>query len=114
MKRLIPLLAVLLLSACAQQGLYYYGDYSQKYYHYVKFADENSRREYKESLENVFAKSARKEKPVPPGLYCDYAMLLLAEGNADGAREYLHKERAAWPEAAPFVDFLLLRHGLQH
>ncbi len=113
MKRLPLLLAVaLLLTACAPQLLYYYGDSSSRYYKAVRKQDEASVRNYKRSLEDVFRQSERYNIKVPPGLYCDYAMLLLAEQDLATAREYILKEKQTWPESAALMDFLLQRHQL--
>ncbi|MBW6514886.1 MAG: DUF4810 domain-containing protein [Candidatus Syntrophosphaera sp.] len=114
MKYLLVLLAVLLLTACAQKPLFYYGDTSQRYYRAVKSPDFQTVAAYKRSLEDVFAKSERKGLPVPPGLYSDYALLLLNEGDYAGARVHFEKEKALWAESATFVDFLLSRYGLRH
>lgn len=106
------LLIAILLAACAPSYLYY-GNVSQHHYQYVKSPDPVSRQEYKHSLEKVFAKSEQYKLPVPPGLYCDYALLLATEGDYAAAREYFLKEKAQWAESSRFIDFLLARYGLQ-
>jgi len=111
MRYLLLSMIVLLLAACAQSNeLYYYGNSSQSYYRAVKYGDDNSRLDYKNSLNKVFEKSAARGLKVPPGLYCDYAMLLLKEGQLAEAKVYMDKEKAAWPESGPMVDLLLQRY----
>jgi len=83
------------------------------YYKAVKHATAQSVADYKASLERVFSESARRQQPVPPGLYCDYAMLLIAERDFSAAREYLLREKSCWPESALLVDYLFQRYGLE-
>ncbi len=112
MRTLLGLLAVLfLLAACAQPQYLYYGNSSHSYYKAVKKQDTKSVEDYKQSLEKVFAKSASLGKPVPPGLYCDYALLILHD-NPQEAKSYLLKEKQAWKESETLVDFLINRYQL--
>lgn len=111
---LVLLAALLLLSACVENRFLYYGDTSQRYYRAVKSPDPSSIAAYKGSLEEVFSKSEKKGLPVPPGLYCDYAMILVNEGNLPLAREYFEREKAQWSESAQLMDFLMSRYGLTH
>lgn len=109
---LASLILVLLLSACANNDPFYYGNSSHRYYRMVKDRDESSLRAYKRELESVFAASERMKKPVPPGLYCDYALLMLAENRYAEAQRYLLLEKASFQESARFVDFLIKRYQL--
>ena len=114
MKYYIGLIALLLLmSACATPPYLYYGNSSHSYYNAVKKQDAKSVAHYKASLEDVFAKSAKLERPVPPGLYCDYAMLLLAEERPVEAKVYFQKEQSTWRESAGYMDFLMQRYGIK-
>lgn len=99
------------LTACAPTPYLYYGDTAQNYYRSVKKQDDTSKEKYKASLEKVFNTSARLGKPVPPGLYCDYALLLLEENNTTEAEEYFKKEKSTWVESTPFIDFMILRYS---
>ncbi len=113
MKIVTLLLVSLMFFACSQSSyLYYYGDSSHRYYKAVKQADAKSVSDYKLSLEKVFAKSAEKGLKVPPGLYCDYALLLIQENNPIDAEIYFNKEKANWPESQPMVDFIMQRYQL--
>lgn len=112
MRTLLGLLAVLfLLAACASPQYLYYGNTSHSYYKAVKKQDIKSVDNYKQSLEKVFTRSAELGKPVPPGLYCDYALLLLQEKPQE-AKAYLLKEKQAWKESEQLVDFLIDRYQL--
>lgn len=112
MKYLAGIVLLLTLFACTPQRYLYYGDSSYSYYKAVKKADQRSVDNYKASLEKVFQKSSDLGLPVPPGLYCDYALLLLAEENRSGAKDFFLKEKAAWSESAVLVDFLLAHYEL--
>ncbi|PKN72589.1 MAG: DUF4810 domain-containing protein [Candidatus Cloacimonetes bacterium HGW-Cloacimonetes-3] len=113
MKKCFGLLVVLLLlAACATPPYLYYGNTSHSYYRAVKKQDAKSVANYKASLEQVFDVSTRLGRPVPPGLYCDYALLLVAENNTTEAKRYLELEKTTWQESGTLVDFLMQRYGL--
>ncbi len=111
MKICFGILAILFsLAACAQPPYLYYGNSSHSYYKAVKWHDDKSVAQYKQSLEDVFAKSTELGKPVPPGLYCDYALLLLNENKTVEAKQYFTKEMETWSESTPFITFLIQRY----
>jgi hypothetical protein len=113
MKKLVLMSAVLLLlAACAQPPYIYYGNSSHSYYKAVKKQDELSVAQYKASLETVFKRSDAMGIKVPPGLYCDYALLLLKENRNEEAKAYLEKEKQNWQEANDMINFLAKRYGL--
>ncbi|MDD2248078.1 MAG: DUF4810 domain-containing protein [Proteiniphilum sp.] len=113
MKLILLFLSAMILFGCAQnKDLYHYGDVSYRYYKAIKLADEKSVSDYKASLESVFEKSAQKGLKVPPGLYIDYAMLLIKEYRYEEARAYLAKEAEIWPESIVTVHLLEQRYGL--
>jgi hypothetical protein len=110
---LLCLLSLFFFIGCVPTStLYYYGNSSRSYYKAVKNQDEKSIAAYKESLENVFEKSETSGKKVPPGLYCDYALLLIAEDKKEEAHAFLLKEKNAWTESHIFVDYLIQKHNL--
>lgn len=113
MRRLPVLLILLILGACSLPKPYlYYGNYSRSYYNVVKKQDAVSKEKLKESLERVFERSARYEIPVPPGLYCDYGLLMMEENRPDEARRYFELEKQNWSGSAQFMDFLMQRYQL--
>lgn len=114
MKRLLGILVImLLLAACASPPYLDYGNSSYGYYTAVKNQDKASVDYYKKSLEDVFARSQYYKIPVPPGLYCDYALLMMKEERPELAKEYFAKEAATWEESSKMVNFLLQRYGLK-
>ncbi|MDP2174150.1 MAG: DUF4810 domain-containing protein [Candidatus Cloacimonadaceae bacterium] len=113
MRKLALLLIPFAFAACTVSKPYlYYGNYSRSYYNVVKKQDEASRAQFKQSLERVFARSAEYSIPVPPGLYCDYALLMLEENRLPDAKRYFELEKSNWAESAMFVDFLIQRYQL--
>ena len=42
-----------------------------------------------------------------PGLYAEYAFLLMRRGENERAIEYYNKEKALWPESAQFMDSMI-------
>lgn len=113
MKIVALLLISLIFFACSQSSyLYYYGDSSHRYYKAIKNADTKSISDYKISLEKVFTRSAERGLKVPPGLYCDYAMLMIQENKPIDAEIYFNKEKANWPESQKMVDFLMQQYQL--
>ncbi len=105
------LLIFILFTACAQQtGLYYYGNTSHNYYKAVKLGDEKSLDAYKQSLENLFDREEKAGRKVAPGLYCDYAMILMGEKQEEKAREYFEKEKQNFEESTALINFMLMRY----
>jgi hypothetical protein len=100
---------VLAFAGCAtQSNLYYYGDYSAKYYKMVKKQDDASKTNFVKSLDNVITKSKTQYKtPVPPGIYCDYGMMMASQSKIDEAHKYFSLEKSQWPESAPLMDYLI-------
>ncbi|MCB5234571.1 MAG: DUF4810 domain-containing protein [Candidatus Cloacimonetes bacterium] len=99
------------MTACAQQtSLYHYGNTSHYYYRAVKFGDEKSLDTYKISLENLFYKEEKAGRKVAPGLYCDYAMILMRENQEAKAREYFEKEKQNFEESTALINFMLMRY----
>lgn len=112
-KTLAGLICLIVLCGCVQTPYLYYGNSSHYYYRAVKNQDDASIEKYKESLEKVFLQSARKNLKIPPGLCCDYAMLLIREDNIPLAKTYFSKEISNWPESEKMVEFLKNRYNIE-
>ena len=114
LRKFLGLGILIVLCGCAATPPYvYYGDTSHNYYRYVKNRDAKSLEQYKKSLELVFKHSQKKGIKVPPGLYCDYALIMLTLNQNDVAKEYFQKEKVNWNESQPLMDFLLQRYKLK-
>ncbi|RTZ39336.1 DUF4810 domain-containing protein [Candidimonas sp. SYP-B2681] len=96
------------LAACVQPQklMYNWQSYQAGVYDYLKDADSDYAAQAALLEQNVeIARSA--DQALPPGFRAHLGMLYLKQGKADKAVEQLHSEKLAFPEATPFMDFLL-------
>ncbi len=100
------------LSACVQQpkSLYSWQSYQGSVYSYLKddggdYATQTLAME--KNIETARASNAE----LPPGFRAHLGMLYMKMGNGDKGVEQMQGEKAAFPEAAPFMDFLLRNAG---
>lgn len=100
------------LSACAQQPkpMYSWQSYEGSVYAYLKddggdYATQTLAME--KNIETARAANAE----LPPGFRAHLGMLYMKMGNGDKGAEQMQGEKAAFPEAAPFMDFLLRNVG---
>ncbi len=56
-------------------------------------------------MDDYFAQAQTKGKKVAPGAYAHYALLKSKLGDSAASREYLEKERAAFPDSAQTLDY---------
>jgi hypothetical protein len=116
MKHLIlSILTVLIFSSCVQQEktLYHWGSYESTLYNSKKEVSAKNDEAHKKALRKIFEKCDSGKMKVPPGLYSEYAYLVLREGNATEANEYFQKEANAFPESSTFIQFLTKYSGDQ-
>lgn len=100
------------LSACVQQpkSMYSWQSYEGSVYAYLKddggdYATQTLAME--KNIETARAANAE----LPPGFRAHLGMLYLKMGEGDKGVEQMQGEKAAFPEAAPFMDFLLRNAG---
>lgn len=102
---LTVLVSIVILSACtAHKKLYYWGKYSSSLYSLKKAPGDENLQKYKQTLIEIINKSEKKNKKVPPGLYCEYAYILLKEGNVNDALNYFSLEEKTYPESKLFIE----------
>ncbi|MDZ4299002.1 MAG: DUF4810 domain-containing protein [Moraxellaceae bacterium] len=105
MKKLLLIgLSVALISGCATQPGYYWGQYEQSLYSY--YANPAKSAELSAALASDIS-YAEEIKRVPPGLYAEYGYLMLESGMPRKAAFYFNKEKELWPESAQFMNTLL-------
>ena len=98
--------SALFLSACASQGLYYWGDYETALYdRYVKEQPALAEQHLRETMLDA----EQKGRKVPPGLYADYGFLLYRRGDMAGAVQFFEKEKQTFPESAVLMSKLIER-----
>lgn len=100
------------LSACVQQPkpMYSWQSYQGSVYAYLKddggdYATQTLAME--KNIETARAANAE----LPPGFRAHLGMLYMKMGDGDKGVEQMQGEKAAFPEAAPFMDFLLRNAG---
>jgi len=93
-------------SGCATQDphLYSWGSYESQLY---SFMMGESREAQMEALENDIKLIESEAKNFPPGFFAHIGLLYLEAGNGTGAAACFEREKALFPEAATFMDFLL-------
>lgn len=102
---------LLLLCACKKEGLYYWGDYSQTYYNYMKEPCDETYNAHMQSLEKVVQESEKRKKAVPPGVFSEYGYYMLKAGNTSQAAEMFRREKLLYPESTVFMDRLIDKCG---
>jgi len=102
------LIIVLLLAACASgpRGLYYWGDFPQANYAWLQ-DDLQDDPKILEKLEKNAQRALADNRDLPPGFHAHLGLIYLKLGEIDKAVEHLQAEKAAFPEAAAFMDFQL-------
>lgn len=102
----IVLLLAFIAGCAAPKAIFYWGDYSNTLYDYKKSPDEKTLQVHKKSLLNIINNSPKFRHPVPPGIYAEYGMMLLKDGNEKEGMDNLDKELALYPESAVFIKRL--------
>jgi hypothetical protein len=100
----------LLAGGCATRTppLYYWGDYQPQVYEYLK-GQGKSPAEQILALEKVIQQANAANLPVPPGFHAHLAMLQVAEGKPEIARQEFEAEKSLFPESAGFMNFMLAK-----
>ncbi|WP_454676003.1 DUF4810 domain-containing protein [Achromobacter marplatensis] len=101
-----------LLSACVQQPkpMYSWQSYQPSVYAYLKDDGADSTLQIQALEKNIeTARAANVE--LPPGFRAHLGMLYLKTGDGDKGVEQLQSEKVAFPESAPFMDFLMRNVG---
>ncbi|MDR2261524.1 MAG: DUF4810 domain-containing protein [Azoarcus sp.] len=103
----LALAAALSGCATAPEPLYRWESYEAQVYAHLKG---ESRETQIEALERDLQKINASGKPAPPGFFAHLGLLYMETGNDAKAAEYFETEKNRFPEAAPFMDFLLKKH----
>ncbi|WP_342066286.1 DUF4810 domain-containing protein [Achromobacter kerstersii] len=101
-----------LLSACVQQPkpMYSWQAYQPSVYAYLKDDGADSAVQAQALEKNIeTARAANVE--LPPGFRAHLGMLYLKMGDGDKGVEQIQSEKVAFPESAPFMDFLMRNVG---
>ncbi|EHK67649.1 DUF4810 domain-containing protein [Achromobacter arsenitoxydans] len=101
-----------LLSACVQQpkSMYSWQSYQGSVYAYLK-DDGADYATQTLALEKNIETARASNTELPPGFRAHLGMLYMKMGNGDKGAEQMLGEKEAFPESAPFMDFLLRNAG---
>lgn len=102
-----------LLSACAQQAakpMYSWQSYQGSVYTYLK-DDGADYATQTLALEKNIETARASNTELPPGFRAHLGMLYMKMGDGDKGVEQMQGEKVAFPESAPFMDFLLRNAG---
>lgn len=95
------------LTACAQpKSLYSWEAYQPAVYGYLKDDGADPTAQLQILEKNVETARARNQA-LPPGFRAQLGMLYLKQGQADRAFAQFEGEKNAFPEATPFMNFLM-------
>ena len=101
---ILVLTSSILFSGCAQQNMYYWGNYEQAVYAYAKNPGDVDK--YVESLDAIIV-TGEERNQVAPGLHAEHGFALLAIGRTDDAMMSFRKERDKWPESRRLMDLVI-------
>lgn len=106
----VALLTTALLAACVQapKPLYHWDTFARQQYDYMR-GDGTTIAEQMAALEKQVQTAQTAGLPLPPGARAHLGIVYLKLGRDADAKRKFEEERAAFPESAPFMDFLLAR-----
>ena len=109
MKHSILCILMVVLAGCTttvEPPLYYYGDYRNTVY--AHFSDDAiPQSEQVANLNTAIEQAAVNQRPVAPGLHAHLGLLLIEMGEVDAGTQHLLEEKALFPEATTYIDFVL-------
>lgn len=114
--RILALVALLLLSACAQQNTrpeLEWGSYEELLYQSYLKPGSALPQEQIEKLSSTIAKAERRNMFVAPGVYAHLGYMHYLNRNLTAARAAFEAELALYPESKIFIDRLLLTIATQ-
>ena len=98
--RLIAALAfAAVLSGCAANNMYYWGNYESTLYDYRSEPTDSNLTKHKQQLEKIISKGQSGKKYIPPGIYFELGMIEAKLGNTGRSIELLNLEKSLFPEA---------------
>jgi hypothetical protein len=101
----IAIAATLLLTGCAHNRLYSWGDYDDMLYRQYK--DPAQALDMRTKLEAHIAQLEQNRQKVPPGLYAEIGTLYLQSNDKVKAVAYYKKEHEIWPESRGLMTAMI-------
>jgi len=114
-RHIFPVIIVsVFLAGCTSQ-IYYWGTYEDQLYAYLNGESRETQIQALEAelpkMEDGTPNMKPNGKKVPPGFYAQLGMLYSEIGDDYNAIACFEKEKALFPEAATYMDYLLRRYG---
>lgn len=106
---LLLLLATILSNCASDKSMYNWGNYEKSVHNYNKSPMEKEKFALK--LLKIITKGEQNNQ-VPPGIYAEYAYIMLEIKNYDKAINYFKKEKQLWPESTQLMDIMIKRANL--
>jgi hypothetical protein len=98
----------LLISSCTSVStLYSWEKYNIASYNYLKVPDEKTEIALIANYEKIINKQRGTRRAIPPGVYADYAFILLQKGEYEKGNSMLEKEIELYPESKIFIDRII-------
>ena len=101
-------LFVFLFTGCQQQvkpPLYLWNNYVDSSTEYgMKDHEKEILEKHLVELEKIINQSEEKKQRVAPGIYAEYAQLLIETNKASDAKKYFLLEKSTYPESTIFID----------
>ena len=105
-------IALLIGGVCgctSSKPLYYWGDYEDLLYSGFVNPGEADPATQVIKLSQDIQIAQNNGQRVPPGIHAQLGYMLYVQGNGDAALQALQTEKALYPEAAVFIDRMILR-----
>ena len=94
----------LLLTGCARQEIFYWGNYENTLFErYVE--NDNSQTETR--LQVLIQEAQNANRRVPPGVYADYGVILCKQGKESKAISFFEQEKKLYPESSILMNKLI-------
>ena len=93
-----------ILSGCAHESMYYWGDYDSLVYSQYQSTSAVSPEFQITALEKNIQMAKSQNKPLPPGFYAHLGYEYLQVEKVAEARSCFEKEKANFPESAVLMD----------
>ncbi len=94
----------LLLTGCAKQEIFYWGNYENTLFErYIE--NDNSQTEI--HLQALIQDAQNANRRVPPGVYADYGVILYKQGKEGKAISFFDQEKKLYPESSILMNKLI-------
>lgn len=104
-RNLLLVISLVYVAGCGPKTMYQWGSYETDLLKYYKHPE--SLQDFQKHLDKQIARSTRKGKMVPPGLFAELGYLHYKADDPAMAAQYFAKEKEHWPESATFMDRMI-------